>query len=85
MLILEPIFSVTESPREIRLVYSRDRCLPSIVQLTHFSPMSHFYTPGKREITIGFLSLKPSQISNVKRSAVICLQEKLSCRCLFEF
>ena len=24
--------------------------------LTHFSPMSHFYTPRKRQKTIGFLT-----------------------------
>ena len=25
-------------------------------RLTHFSPMSHFYTPEKRQKTIGFLT-----------------------------
>ena len=25
-------------------------------RLTHFSPMSHFYTPWKRQKTIGFLT-----------------------------
>ena len=32
--------------------------LTKIPSLTHFSPMSHFYTPGKRQKTYGDIGLK---------------------------
>ena len=40
-------------------IYFQLQSLPSaekFIPLTHFSPMSHFYTPRKRQKTIGFLT-----------------------------
>ena len=54
-----PFFNIVEKVdiiREIKFSAKGKQFMMMIFPLTHFSPMSHFYTPWKRQKTYGFLT-----------------------------
>ena len=60
------IFSYTKQLRKIWR-YFIDKFLLYHTSLTHFSPVSHFYTPWKRQKTFGFLTFSGVRFSDVFR------------------
>ena len=43
-----------------QIIFDYQRCLNVKMTLTNISPMSHFYTPWKRQKTVGFLTFSAS-------------------------